>query len=243
MENGNYKKHPDYLIAGFIILQLLFLVIIGVVASTLFASDESTFDSTTRLVTSVSDLPSFFTEDDRSTIGSLLHSLMLRNNGEEAFLDDGVTASIDKDSVTVFHFEEKGFTLFSAVLEAPEVGQSYKLLYGFPDEGSDSFQKFTELICRKSTTSSCVSSSDATERDYVRDFIPYVSFDGFNAYVSDKDPQEIIINTIKPFDGDKNVEMAYIDEAKTAIEAMGFSSEMFSYRVLMPEDYTYEIVD
>lgn len=243
MENGAYIKQPNYLIIGFVILQLVFFVIIGVVVANVFTNDDVTFDSSARPIASVSGLPSFFTDDDLFTISSSLHSLMLRNNGEGVFLDDDAVAFVNEDSETFFHFNDKEFTLFSAVIEAPNIGQSYKMLYGFPDEKNNSFQEFIEFICLKSPTSSCISSSDATEEDYVREFIRYLSFNGFTAYVNDKNPQEIIISTIKPFDGDKNVEMSYTDEVKTAIEAMGFSSDAFTYRVYAPEDYTYEIVD
>ena len=44
MENNSYKNRPNYLLAGFILVQLLFLIIIGVVVSNVIKSDNVTFD-------------------------------------------------------------------------------------------------------------------------------------------------------------------------------------------------------
>ena len=175
------------------------------------------------------------------TVGSVLHSLMLRNNDEKAFSNSDTDTFINEDSENYFHFEDKGFTLYSAVLEAPTIGQSYKMFYGYSDGENDVFQDFMEFVCIKAPTESCVSSSEKSEADFVREFIQYTSFDRFTAYIDDKEPKVIKINPIMLFDGDKNLEMAYIDEVKSVVDAMGFSPELFSYRVLRPEDFTYEI--
>ena len=51
----------------------------------------------------------------------------------------------------------------------------------------------------------------------------------------------VLSNSGFRFDGDKNVEMSHIDEVKTAISKMGFSPDLFTYHVLSPEDFNYEI--
>lgn len=241
MEDNGYKNQPNYLLAGLILVQLLFFIIIGVVVSNIVKSDDVTFDSITKPFARVSGLPEFFTDEEVITVGSVLHSLMLRNNDEKAFSNSDTDTFINEDSENYFHFEDKGFTLYSAVLEAPTIGQSYKMFYGYSDGENDVFQDFMEFICIKAPTDSCVSSSEKTERDFVREFLQYVRFDRFTVLVSDKELTTIDINPIKLFDGDKNLEASYIDEVKTTIDAMGFSPELFSYRVLRPEDFTYEI--
>lgn len=237
----NNEKQPNLLLMAFIIIQLLFIVIIGIVVSSLFANDNVSFNPTAKPIAHVSGLPAFFTDEELITVGSVLHSLMLRNNDEKAFSNSDTDTFVNEDSENFFHFEDKGFTLYSAVLEAPTIGQSYKMFYGYSDGGDDVFQEFMEFVCIKAPTESCVSSSEKTERDFVREFLQYVRFDRFTVLVSDKELTTIDINPIKLFDGDKNLEASYIDEVKTTIDAMGFSSKLFSYRVLRPEDFTYEI--
>ena len=241
MEGDSSKKQPNYLLAGFILVQLLLIIVIGVVVANVVKSDNVTFDSAAKPVARVSGLPAFFTDEDATTVGSTLHSLMMLNDDEKAFSNRDTDTFVDKDSENSFHFKDKGFTLYSAILEAPSIGQSYKLFYGYPDDGNESFQQFTELICVEAPVASCASSSNAAEAEFAREFIRYLNFDRFTVFFRKEDPYEIVISTIAPFNGDKNAEMAYIDEVKSAISAMGFSSDVFSYHVLMPEENTYEI--
>lgn len=241
MEENN-KKKPNYLLAGFIVIELIFFIIIGIVFMNLSSNDDITFNSDeSPSIARIEGLPASFSEDESNMIGSTLYALMLENTTDKYLSNSNTLAKVKDDSETTFHFDEQGLTLYSADISVPDLEQSYRLYYAFPDKDKDSFQPFISLFCETAPVSPCTSSSNTDELGIVRDFLPYFEFDRFTAYISEEEPTVIKISPIKIFDGDKNVEMSHIDEVKTAISKMGFSPDLFTYRVLSPEDFNYEI--
>lgn len=234
------RKEPNYLLIIFIFVELIFLAVAGIIISNLFTSDNITTNPATSPAANITNSPPFLSSTESGTISRSLYSLMLQNTDTKQLLNQDAFATVSDD--LTYHFKNQGLTLFSAILDAPNLDQSYKLFYSYPDEDNDSFQQFTSIICIEAPVTPCASLSDHySEIDIAHNFLPYIEFDEFTAYFSSDKPQEININPILSTNGNADTEDAYIDEVKSAIRALGLSPNSFTYHVLTPADYDYTI--
>ena len=239
----NNEKQPNYLLMAFILAELIYLLIIGSILSNLFISDNITADFAALPTASITNLPSFISRTESDSIRRSLYQLMLQNTDSKQLSNQNTSAIINTDTETSYHLSNKEFTFFSAIIDVPNLSQSYKLFYGYPDDSSNSFQQFFEILCVYSSNSSCISSSDITEIDIAHSYLPYVNFDNFTIFFRQNEPETININPMLPLDSNKNLETAYINQVKTAVQSLGLSPDSFNYHVLTTADYTYNIND
>lgn len=236
----NDQKPTNYLLATFICTEILYLIIMGFVISSLFVSDDISTNPSAQPIAYVSDLPPFVSNSDSITIESSLYPLMLQNTSNKQLSDQDAFAIVDANSETTYHFNNQGFTLYSAILNAPNLDQVYRLFYGYPDEGNNSFQQFTGLICVKAPVAPCASASNYTESDIAHNFLPYVETDKFSLSFREGEPQTIYINPVLPTD-DKIIQASYIEEAKSAVRTLGLTPDSFHYHVVKPSELTFVI--
>ena len=243
VNNMNDQKEQNYLFIIFILFESLYFIIIGFIISNLVVDNNISTNSTALPIASIIGLPTSISDIESNTIGRSLYTLMLNNTIDKQVLNQNAFATIDTNSERLYYFESQGFSLYSTSLDVPNLNQSYKLFYGYPDNGESTFQQFTSILCVKAPTSTCSSFLDYTEIDIAQSFLPYVNFESFSIFFDKESPQNINITPLLPTNDNTTIETSYVNKVKSTLDTLGISPELFTYHVLSSADYTYNIND
>ena len=235
----NTERQPNYLLIVCIVIQLLVFAVIGTIVANLFTSDNVTFNPTAKPIAHVLGLPSSFTNERLFTISSTIYPLMLQNSEKKTLSNDDIDVRVKDNSETSYHFEDKGFILYSAIIEAANLDQSYRLFYGYSDDSNQSFQEFIDFICIKAPVASC-NSTDTSEYNIAQEFLPLYHFDQFTVSFEQNSLKKINITPIYDID-DEDTKASCITEVKTALQSLGLSPELYDYHVSTADEFTYEI--
>lgn len=252
---SNQPKKPNPLLAGFLIAQLIFIILLIFALPRLFESNEITFDQPRLPSASIDNLNSYLDldDEDKKDVEDALYELILDNSTNQTITNSEAQAVIVEDTASSLHFDRLGgISYFSAVIDVPGVEQSYDFYYAYPDDPkSGEFQGFFNILCPDRPEAEiypdfkCENTADdswlqypATHLGIASSFLPYYYFDYFSISIQPSEPTKAIISPVS-YNTSEETRAAYVDEAKQAMKTLGFSPDLFTYYVFTEADVDY----
>lgn len=241
------RQHPILVI--FVILQIVFLIILGVVLGNLSNENQGNLtgeayeESRPQLtIENLAKSVDFLSGDDISNIQKTLFDKIMDNNNSLKASD--VKADVREGTVRTFEADGIGMNLLSFIVDVPSLEQSYQVFYEYADKELE-LENPTSVLCldnwseKRYDNFSCRGSGDDdTRRGVVAMYLGGAEFNDF-AVSMDEGRKVITMDVFPNIVVDEEKRNGYIDEVKRAIEDLGMSPEMFEYRVMTPD----EIVD
>lgn len=171
----------------------------------------------------------------------------LAKNETSAYLRDG--------SIKAQRFESYGVNYVRAIVDIPNLEQSYEIFLEYPDnkdaisavEYSESeVAKPYSILCLDDNSEKIYPDFDChespgyyTRQKIVANTLGYFYFDYFSAYLDPNGPGTVIISPSVTYDNDDATKAQYIEEVKTAIKSLGISPDLFTYYVRTAADVNY----
>ncbi len=251
MQNQTKKFNP--LLAIFLLAQIIFIALLAFTLPRLFESSDISVDQSRLPAAKIENLgdslPSL-NDQAKKDIENALYDLILANSTDQTTKNSETKAELKE--VSSLHFDRLGgINYFSAVIDIPEVEQSYDFYYAAPDDPANGeFQSFFNILCPgrpaselydfecENTNTDSWLQYPATHLSLASSFLPYYYFDQFSISIN---PNEMTKVTITPitFDIDEATRNSYIEETKSAVKTLGFSPDLFTYYVSTIEDLDY----
>ena len=226
----------------FIIIHLFILFILIFLARMLFQNDyiksndydRQQFITIDRLTDITPKLPT-------NSIDTIQRKLFdsVQNN-----IDDinttSTTATVRPDSVTIHpHLSESGLNYLSAIIDIPDLRQSYKLFYEYDSESADWTPSPHELFlitCLNQADEilysdfSCYDShGPKIYNGVIAKYIRQLFSEDFSLYISNTDISSLYIRPFKTVQFPQNQD--YVTQAESIIESMGVPSSIFTYTI------------
>lgn len=254
MKNHIFTEQPhrpiNYLVLGFAIMQLIFIVAIlfsvfgmpnsdAILESDLVAKPHITINNLRSVIPNLPDSSQTLIEYDLFEL--------IKNNVSN--VDISTTAELRANSIKTYYFPYQQINYVSAIVDLPELQQSYHIFHEYSDSENNPY-----LSPNSSTITLCLGDEekkiypDFTCKDIydpktryaiVANYINYFDFNYFSASLNLDNPDTIIIGP-SSYDNDKNTETQYINETKNAVESLGFSPDHFKYYVRTASDINYD---
>ena len=237
----------NHLLLAFIIVQgvIILFATIAIVSQLQKSDRVDQNDYSNQPSVTIEDLDKNFVkfpEDRKGMIAANLLDIM-RNNTPEINLANA-RAEIRDGSIREKHFDSINVDYASAIVDIPDLEQSYQV---FLQSSSDSKNRYIDpngaiiFLCIKNPSDivysdfDCVDTySQKTRNSLVTQFIKYYQFNGFIAWVENDETVVIVPNDFNVVDAER-----FVGDARTAVESMGISSDLFEYRIMRAEDYNY----
>ena len=195
------------------------------------------------------DMDSFgLTDEDIEYIQKNIFQTVASNTQN---ISKGIKAEIRPESVKSIYFERKDFHYLTAILDIPEIEQSYRFFYTYPYFGDDIYA----IAINDTIFTLCLNDSDGikysnfkcndsqyapTRTIIAMQLLRDSYFDYFSVSLDSPDSNEIIINPSVTYDNDEATKKSYIEEVKSTIESFGISSDLFTYYVRTAADINYD---
>lgn len=257
MEEGQnqtgYKIHLNTPTATFIVIQIIFTVFLAISIPKLFQSDQITDDDPSRIpVATISNFTSVMPEDysgDVKLIEATLFQLILRNSpGRD--VSKSADVIIREDSIKTVYFEYQNLNYLSAIVDIPELEQSYWFYSEYSSEKPNQYidySKFYRIFCLEDpqeiiyTDFNCQDDFGLNGRyELVSNLITYFEFSDFAPIYSYKrDFNKIEISPYSFNELTNNTKDLYVQQVKDAIGSLGISPDIFTYRVMDSEEIRY----
>ena len=124
------KKEPNYLLAIFIFIQLLFFIIIGFVFINIMSKNDRITKPEDRPKISINNLSSNDINLRDEFIDEISHNLLEAVKQNTSTLDLPKTNAIVRDnSLTLKKFDHHNFNALSFIVDIPNLEQSYQIYY------------------------------------------------------------------------------------------------------------------
>lgn len=180
---------------------------------------------------------------------SLLKTIELNS---DSFNINNSKAEIRDGTLVTQKFDDIDGTYFSMIVDIPTLEQSYQIYALAPMEGNKDpniLSYYTQYILCLDDYAEKIYSNFQCEDEHPVDtrtgivvsYLKYFDFDHFNAFVDSSNPSVINISTGSLDSIDEKTGNIYIQEVRDAVASLGISPDIFEYRVMQPEDYTYFI--
>ena len=246
MEETN-KKEPNYLLAIFIVIQLIFFIVIGVIVVNIVNQDSRITNYYDQAKVTVEGLSS----DNLSLRDNIIDdiSLSLASTIEQNTTNLNLNTAkvvIREDSIAKKEFTQRGFTALSFIVDIPTLEQSYQVYYKYPNNAANdrTTENPSAILCLEDETQiiypdfKCRSSYPEDIRQKIAtDYIRFMEFDDFSITLDDNDPTQININPIN--DVSDGINESYISQVKASIQALGVSPDLFKYHIIKKADLNY----
>ncbi len=150
-------------------------------------------------------------------------------------------------SIVTQRFEKHKTNYVRAIVDIPELEQSYEIFLEYPDNkdavnaveySEPNIAKPYSILCLDENSEKiypnfdCHESSEYdTRQNIISNVLNYFQFDNFSAYLNTKGPGTIIIYVSAIYENDETMKTKCIEEVKTTIESLGISSNLFTYYV------------
>lgn len=248
MDNSNNLKDVNYPLLIFIAVQIVFIIMAAASIIPLLsksdkipAGDYASQPSVTieNLSQAIPDFPSNNTEE----LQHLLLSIIQINDSNVNLVDS--RAIVREGTVINKYFHGPNLNYISAVIDIPEISQSYQLFYQYSNDPSNIYIDPNDSIiflCVADETNVIYSDFDCTDiysqttrNSIISKYLKYVEFDDFMASTG----QNIDDITIFPVDFNRVNEDDFIKQTKEAVRSFGISPDLFSYRVLSADEYNF----
>ena len=255
-ETGNqiaYQPQPSLPMAIFILIQIIFVILLIISVPKLFESNEINSLNTERNPSaSITNLSSLVPEDyPMDGVGDIEVTLfdLARRNSSNSDIPVSIKATIREDSVKNIYFKDQNLNYFSAIIDIPELEQSYWFYNEFSNNKKNEYitvSKIYRIFCLDDPEDiiypnfKCEDDFGTAGRlEVVSDFINYFNFNYFSpSYSSLSQSNEIKIYPFN-FNQDNTTKESYIQQTKNAIDSLGISPDLFEYRVMSAEDINY----
>lgn len=257
MEEGqnqtNYKIRFNKLAIGFIIIQVVFIVFLAISIPQLSQPDEVNDEDPSRIpVAMISNFDSVVPENYSGKVNLIettLFQLILRNS-----LDGEISKSVDvvvrEDSVKNVYFKNQNINYFSAIVDVPDLEQSYWFYSEYSDDSNNryiDYSKAYRIFCLEDSEEilypnfECEDGFGLNGRyELVSDLISHFEFDGFAPlYSYERGFNEIGISPHTFDELSDSTKELYIQQVKDAIASLGVSPDIFTYYVLNPDEIRY----
>ena len=237
---SNFKQ-PNSIFISFIFIQLILIIFLAVSIPQLFSSDRID-DNNINLqpqvsITNLSNDISNLRADNISHIQRALFDVVEQSYSEAS---TSLAASLRTDTIKTFNFKRQNINYFTAILDIPEINQSYQIFYGYSDTENKAPNDFISILCAPDTINCEDLDSQPSHFDIAARYLEFFNFDNFSVFIKRDEPSKIYINPIKYSitDGDKKT---YLQEIKGIIQSLGISPDLFTYEIIQPSDLNYLI--
>ncbi|MBR3230887.1 hypothetical protein IKF73_02590 [Candidatus Saccharibacteria bacterium] len=253
MDNfSSTPKYINYPVLIFSLFEILFLALaIPSMVSLINRSDKIDEDTSStqphitiaNLETTLPDFPSTW----KDILQNQLLDIVQANDANVNIAD--VKAEIRSDTAHANYFSFEDFYAFNAIVDLPELGQSYQFFFEYSDEENNSYVDLDYPIVFLCVTNpsdiiypdfNCTDLyGQQTRTRLVAKYLWLVSFDQFRASINESNYQQV---TIRPYDlNDPNADL-FIEQTKQAITALGGSPDSFDYYIdREPMDYIQDL--
>lgn len=253
MKSHNLSEQPrqpiNYLVIGFVIMQLIFIAAIlfsvfgtpnsdAILESDLAARPHVTIDN---LNSAIPNLPA-----SSQTIIEYDLFEIIKNNISEVNIN--TAAELRTNSIKTYSFPYQQINYISAIVDLPELQQSYHIFHEYSENENNPY-----LSPNSGTITLCLGDEEEkiypdfickdiyepnTRHAIVANYIGYFDFKYFSAFLYFDNPDTIVIGPAS-YDNDKSTEDQYINEVKNAVESLGFSPDSYKYHVRTAADIDY----
>lgn len=239
--------------AIFIIIQVVFIIFLAISIPRLFQPSEINDEDPSRVpVAKINNFSSIIPENYTGYLQGIettLFALILRNS-PDMDISTSVDAVIRDNSVKNIYFKDQNINYISAIIDIPEIRQSYWFYNEYSDEEPNQYvdyYKSYRIFCLDNTQEiiyqdfSCKDDFGlAGKYELVSDFISRFEFNHFGVRYSLEDNSNRIEITPYTFDVlEDSTKESYIQQVKDAISSLGVSPELFSYYVLPANSVRY----
>lgn len=251
----NFRLKP--LPAMFLIIQIILLILLIISVPKLF-QDEKIADTpaeglSVKMVNASDVIPEDYSGWTKMVEWALFDTVS-NNAGDKKFSKD-VSVFIREGSVRSREFEQAGINYVRAIIDVPEIEQSYEFFLKYPNNpeavnaveyGNPSAAKPYSILCIEDKKDiiypdfDCKDSPEYFNRQkIVSGMLGYFFFDYFSPYLSFDGDNTVIISPSVTYDNDEATKTKYIEEVKAAIESLGVSPDDFRYYVRTAADVDY----
>ncbi len=242
MNNQDNIKSFRQLMLIFIIIHLFILFILIFLARMLFRNDyirSSDYDRQPFIT--IDGLTDITPKLPVSSIDAIQRKLLdsIQNNIDN-INTASTTAAVRANSVRIHpRLSESGLNYLSAIIDIPELRQSYKLFYEYDSESADWKPNPHELFlitCLNQADQilysdfSCYDShGPKIYNGVIAKYIRQLFSDDFSLYISNTDISSLYIRPFKTVQFSQNQD--YVAQAESIIESMGVPSSIFTYTI------------
>ena len=247
-----YKIHVSIPVVVFVIAQIIFIIFLAISLPKLFQSDEITDEDPSRIpMATIDNYNSVIPENysgNEELIEKTLFQLILRNSPDKD-ISKSVKATVRENSAKTVHFEEQNIDYYSAIIDIPELEQSYWLYSEYSSSKNNKYIDYSKsyrFFCLDDSQEILYPTFDckddfgiAGRNELISDLIKYFDFNDFSpSYSSEQKTNEIKIYP-HDFSIDDTIKESYIQQTKGAIDSIGISPNLFTYHVVNPQDINY----
>lgn len=239
------RKKINPLVLMFIIIQVMVFAILAFIANGIFAgsADENVGGEDQRRIESnglAENLDWLSVQDIEEVEKALFKKMKMNSIGMQV---ENVGAVVREGSTRTLRMEENGSDFLSFVVDLPDMGQSYRVYYAYPETIFDS-ENLAIALCLDSFDEkiyaefNCVDMEEDEEGRVmiVATVVEGIEYNDFWVNV-DEDLRQIRINVLPAVEVNDEVRSRYISEVKQIVENLGVSPGMFEYKVMTPDDY------
>ena len=248
----NQKREKSILPAILLILQvLLIIVVISLIVLNSRSDEIGATDYERQSATTIENLDTQLPDAPSGYLGLIERDLarVIRLNSAD-FDVNSSKAVIREGTLRTQTFQSVGGTYFSLIVDIPNLQQSYQIYAHTPaDDTASEVASYTTqyVLCLDDKTEriypdfQCQDGYPSTVRSSIANIhLKYFDFNYFTAFVDSNDFGLININPVN-FNTDDATKAQYIQTVKDAVDSLGISPDIFTYRVLQLSDLNYYI--
>lgn len=247
-DSNTTSRQINYPLVIFIVLQVIFVIIgIATIVSQLGQEDAINPDDTASLPhISITDFSKSITNIPEDRLDFIQSSLLNIASINQPSINMGDTKALVREgSVHEHNFAMQNVSYASAIIDIPELSQSYQL---FLQYSNDKYNRYVApdgtiiFLCLADPADiiypdfNCTDTySQNTRNSIIEQFLKYIEFDNFWAGTS----QNLNEINIIPKDFSNINADEFISQAQEAVRSFGISPDLFSYRVTTAEEYNF----
>ncbi len=253
MENYNQEQSkPRVKLSTLIFLGIqIILIILAILSISKFSSTDKIEnapgqDLSAKIINATDAIPADYSGWTEIIEWALLGAIS-ENIESDTVSRSQASAYFRDGSIKTQRFETRKTNYVRAIVDIPELEQSYEIFLEYPDnkeainavEYSESnVAKPYSILCLDDNSEKIYldfdcheSSAYNTRQNILSNTLNYFRFDNFSAYLNTKGPGTIIIYVPAIYKNDETMKTKCIEEVKSTIESLGISSDLFTYYV------------
>lgn len=247
-----YKMHVSIPVVVFVIAQIILFIFLAISLPKLFQSDEITDEDPSRIPMATIDnynsaIPENYSGNEE-LIEKTLFQLILRNSPDKD-ISKSVKATVRENSAKTVHFEEQNIDYYSAIIDIPELEQSYWLYSEYSSSKNNKYIDYSKsyrFFCLDDSQEILYPTFDCKDDfgvngkyELVSDLVQFFDFNNFSpSYSSERNNSEIKLYPHN-YDIDVATKDSYIQQTRDAISSLGVSPDLFTYYVVDLQDINY----
>ena len=247
------RFYANKIMIVFIVIQIVFIVLIAISISQLSQSNEiGAWDSDKIPVAKIGNFDSVKPDNYSGSLQGIettLFQLILRNSSDKE-ISKFVNVVVREDSVKNVYFENQNINYFSAIVDIPELEQSYWFYNEYSSNKNNrniDYSKTYRIFCLEDKKEIIYPNFECEDDfglngmyELVSELVPYFDFDDFVfLYPYERGFNEIEISPNTFDELPDSTKESYIKQVKDAIDSLGVPPDIFTYRVLDPDEIRY----